>query len=114
MGSSIVCIESAKAALPTRHIKLSQAVDSPRLNLPPLYGALSMMGKGAKEAMNSPFPLFHAKLVKYTSPSWRKQYNILSAFLQDAINEARERERASRKQELGLVTDADCVLDMII
>ncbi|CAE6508572.1 unnamed protein product [Rhizoctonia solani] len=114
MGSSFGCIESAQAALLVNCTQISPVVDFPQPNLPPLYEALVTMGKSIEAAMNAPFPFLHAKLVKYTSPSWRKQYSILSTFLKNAIKEARERESITRRREAGLATDADCVLDMII
>ncbi|KAG8700977.1 hypothetical protein FRC11_012524, partial [Ceratobasidium sp. 423] len=114
MGSSFGCIGSAQTALPTGTLQSSCVVQLPRPNPPPLYGAVSAMMEGVEAAIKAPFPSLYAWLNKYTSSSWRKQFNILSSFLNHAITEARERESMTEKDESGLATDADCVLDMII
>ncbi|KAH7334105.1 cytochrome P450 [Rhizoctonia solani] len=114
MGSSFGCIEATQAALPTNCIQSGHIMDFPRPSLPPLHQSICAMGESIDAAMKAPFPSLHAQLVKYTSPSWRKQYNILSTFLKNAIAEARERENTAGNKEVGLATDADCVLDMII
>ncbi|CAE7211660.1 unnamed protein product [Rhizoctonia solani] len=114
IGSLFGCIESARAALPIASVASAPIVHFPRPNPPPLYEAVNAMMESVEGAIRAPFPSLHARVVKYTSPSWRKQFGMLSSFLNHTILESRERETMSTNRDVGLATDADCILDMII
>ncbi|CAE6443581.1 unnamed protein product [Rhizoctonia solani] len=113
-GSLFGCIKSAHAALPTGATQLSPIVYFPNPNPPPLYEAVSVIMESIEAAIKAPFPSLHARLIKYTSFSWRKQFGVLSSFLNQAITESRGREKSAENKDVGLATDSDCVLDMII
>ncbi|CAE6368019.1 unnamed protein product [Rhizoctonia solani] len=113
-GSVFGCIESARATLPTGTTQSTPSAQFPQPNPPLLYKATSAMMESVEAAIKAPFPSLHARLVKYTSPLWRKQFGILSSFLNQAIVESRGRETLIKNKDVGLATDADCVLDMII
>ncbi|KAH7334115.1 cytochrome P450 [Rhizoctonia solani] len=113
-GSSFGCIESALAALPTGRIQWAPIVHLPSPIPPLLYGAVSAMMESVEAAIKAPFPSLHARLIKYTSPSWRKQFGIFSSFLEHAISESRKQEAMTEERDVRLATDADCVLDMIV
>ncbi|GAB1524644.1 hypothetical protein RhiTH_007798 [Rhizoctonia solani] len=114
MGSPLGCVETAYNALSAEVIQSNGIVHLPQFDLPPLHEALRAMMESIERASGSPFPMLSARLFTYTSPVWRKQYKLLNSFLSNAISHSREREAILGSKGEGLVTDADCVLDMII
>ncbi|CAE6437736.1 unnamed protein product [Rhizoctonia solani] len=114
MGFPLGSIELAHASLPTEPIQSDGIAHIPRPNTPPLYEAISTLVTSVGEAVTSPFPWLHGRLVKYISPSWRKGHRLLCSFLNSKISEAREQESLVGEQGNGLATDADCIVDMIV
>ncbi|KAH7317991.1 cytochrome P450 [Rhizoctonia solani] len=115
MGNLLGCVNSMHAALLIGHTRQEAGIAYlPRPELPPLYGAISRMMQSIDSASKSAFPSLYALIFSYASPSWRKQYNSISSFLNGAIVEARERESMTGRKGSSLAADADCVLDMII
>ncbi|CAE6448841.1 unnamed protein product [Rhizoctonia solani] len=113
LGSSLGCVEAACNALPSSLFQSSEIVHLPRCEPPALHEALKAMMESIEKASTTPFPLLSARLFTYTSPNWRKHYNLLSSFLSAAIARSREREAILGNAHKELATDADCVLDMI-
>jgi hypothetical protein len=74
------------------------------------------MMESIERTSSAPFPALSARLFVWTSPAWRKSYDMLSTFFNEGITQARARESENMmmKQGEGLATDADCVLDMIV
>ncbi|KAG8683309.1 hypothetical protein FRC11_013713, partial [Ceratobasidium sp. 423] len=115
MGHPLGCVESILADLSTAQLHESAGIAHfSRPKLPPLYEAIVAMIGSLDRACKVPFPLLYARIFNYGSSSWRKEYNSLVAFLNNAIVEARGRERATDQKGDGLSTDADSVLDMLI
>ncbi|KAH7339906.1 cytochrome P450 [Rhizoctonia solani] len=114
LGSSLGSVEAAYNALPSSPFQLSGIVNLPHVQPPPLHKALKALMESIEKASTAPFPLLSARLFTYTSPTWRKQFNLFSSFLSDAIACSREKEAILGNKDGGLATDADCVLDMII
>ncbi|CAE6509727.1 unnamed protein product [Rhizoctonia solani] len=114
LGTLLGCIEAAYNALPTRLFRSSGVVHLPHCEPPALHEALKAIMESIEKASATPFPLLSARLFTYTSPTWRKHYNLLSSFLSTAIARSRERESILGNKIGGLATDADCVLDMIV
>ncbi|EUC59461.1 cytochrome P450 family protein [Rhizoctonia solani AG-3 Rhs1AP] len=115
LGYPLGGVTSARNALPTGRIQESGGIANlPRSDTPPLYGVIHTMMKSVDRASKAAFPMLYAQIFSYTSPSWRKQYNMIRTFLDSAIAEARTRENTIGKDGSSLATDADCVLDMIV
>ncbi|CUA76949.1 Putative cytochrome P450 CYP13A10 [Caenorhabditis elegans] [Rhizoctonia solani] len=115
LGYPLGCVDSARTALPTEQVPVSGGIAQlPRSDPPPLYGAINKMFESLDRVSKVAFPLLHAYIFSYASPSWRKQYNLIRSFLNNAILEARVRESTLGQDGGNLTTDADCVLDMII
>ncbi|KAJ1304877.1 hypothetical protein OPQ81_006011 [Rhizoctonia solani] len=114
LGSPLGCVEAAYNALPSNLFQSGPVVHLPDFEPPALHEALKAMMESIEKASASPFPLLSARLFTYTSPTWRKHYNLLSSFLSNAIARSCEREAILSNKGEGLATDADCVLDMII
>ncbi|CAE6380490.1 unnamed protein product [Rhizoctonia solani] len=115
MGRPLGYVESTRAALMLEHSQIKDGVASiARLEAAPLYDAINTMMKSMHGAFTSVFPSVYAFVSCYASPSWRKQYNSISSFLNEAVTEARERDNTANENGTMLATDADCVLDMII
>lgn len=110
MGSPLGCVDAAYTALQTYPFQPSL----PHVESPPLHEALRAMMELIERSSSAAFPSLSAKLFKFFSPKWRKQYAMLSEFFNRAIAQARERENAAGQKGDGLATDADCVLDMIV
>jgi cytochrome P450 len=114
MGSSPGCIDAAHEALSICLLESSDVVQLPDVESPPLHEALRAMMESIERASAAAFPWLTARLFIWTSPEWRKQYDMLSTFFNQAVAQARARENAVASSGDGLSTDADCVLDMII
>ncbi|KAF8744400.1 cytochrome P450, partial [Rhizoctonia solani] len=115
MGHPLGCVESTRAALQLNPPQKKDGIALiPRSEVPPLYNAVNAMMKSMHGASRAAFPSVYAVVSCYASPSWRKQYNLISSFLNDAIIDAREQENITKEKGAALATDADCVLDMII
>ncbi|KAG8714346.1 hypothetical protein FRC11_008830 [Ceratobasidium sp. 423] len=114
MGSPLGCVGAAYNALPSSLFQSGGVVHLPHFEPPPLHKALKAIMESIEKASTAPFPLLSARLFTYTSPTWRKHYNLLSSFFSSAIAHAREREAILGNKGEGLAIDADCVLDMII
>jgi hypothetical protein len=114
MGSGLGCVEAAYNAFPSKIFQSDGVAHLPHFQPPPLHEALRAIMESIERASGSPFPMLSARLFTYTSPTWRKQYKLLSSFFSSAIIRSREREAILGNKGEGLATDADCVLDMII
>ncbi|KAG9076153.1 hypothetical protein FRC06_009672 [Ceratobasidium sp. 370] len=111
MGISPGCIDTAYISLPVPTSR-TDAIHLPHSSSPPLHTALRTMMESIEYTSQAAFPSLTARLFVWPSPAWRKSYNMLSTFFNQAIAQARaggDMEKAG-----GLVTDADCVLDMIV
>ncbi|CUA76947.1 Cytochrome P450 4V2 [Rhizoctonia solani] len=116
MGHPLGCIDSGLASLLAEQIQKPTDTDIAyfsRPELPPLHKAIVEMIQSLDRVCKVPFPMLYARIFKYGSPSWRKEYNSITTFLNNAIAEAQQR-RDTTEKENGLSSDADCVLDMLV
>jgi hypothetical protein len=95
-----------------------RSVDSGVLNIsngePPIISqAITTLMASANLAVTLPFPWVTFPIYLWFYPDWHKQRNLLRAFLLDAIDAAKKREDLIA-QSGELLTDADCVVDMLI
>jgi hypothetical protein len=76
-----------------------------------MYNAVRNITHKTAWEMKLPFPSITYPIFMRLSPSWRRDGAMLRSFLMDKVTEARQRlgERSD-----GLLTDTDCVLDMLI
>ncbi|CCO31039.1 Steroid 21-hydroxylase [Rhizoctonia solani AG-1 IB] len=115
MGHPLGYVESTRTTLPLVRPEMKDEIAFiPRPEASPLHEAVNAMMKSMNGASMAAFPTVYAFVSCYASPSWRKEYNTLSSFLNNAVTEAHERENATKGNDTLLATDADCVLDMII
>ncbi|CAE6523753.1 unnamed protein product [Rhizoctonia solani] len=116
MGHPLGCIDSGLASLLAEQIQKPTDTDIAYFSypkLPPLHKAIVEMIQSLDRVCKVPFPMLYARIFKYGSPSWRKEYNSITTFLNNAIAEAQQR-RDTTEKENGLSSDADCVLDMLV
>ncbi|KAG8746639.1 hypothetical protein FRC10_004242 [Ceratobasidium sp. 414] len=111
MGISPDCVDTAYISL-AASTSNTGVIHIPHSSSPPLHMALRTMMESIEYTSQAAFPGLTARLFVWPSPAWRKSYNMLSAFFNEGIAQARARE--SMELAKGLATDADCVLDMIV
>ncbi|KAF8758714.1 Cytochrome P450 [Rhizoctonia solani] len=99
MGHPLGCVESTRAALQLNPPQKKDGIALiPRSEVPPLYNAVNAMMKSMHGASRAAFPSVYAVVSCYASPSWRKQYNLISSFLNDAIIDARNKKTSQKKR----------------
>jgi hypothetical protein len=79
----------------------------------PLSRSISALVTKIDHGANLPFPSVTFPIYLWLSPTWRKEREFLRSFLLDAVEAAKRREDVAA-QSTGLMTDADCVADMLI
>ncbi|CAE6426039.1 unnamed protein product [Rhizoctonia solani] len=114
MGHPLGCLQSALASLSAEKTEVLASTTIAyfsRPEFPPLHRAIIKMIQGLDRATKVPFPLLYARIFNYGSPSWRKEYNSIIAFLGSAIAKSQD---VAEQSSSGLSTDANSVLDMLV
>jgi hypothetical protein len=79
----------------------------------PLCRAIGALVANIDRGATLPFPGVTFPIYLWFSSTWRKEQKLLRTFLFDTIETARKREDLAAKSG-ELMTDADCVVDMLI
>lgn len=101
-------IDAAYNSLPSSLPSSAAIAHIPPPPTTPLHASVRAMIASVERLATAPFPFLAARL-EWISPTWRKHYTYLNTFFDNKIAEARK-----NVEDMDLVTDADCVVDMAV
>ena len=113
MGFSFGCVEAAIRSISASPSGTQDVINISIGDPPPLYRAVQTTLSYITLTSKLPFPSITMPIYMWLSSRWRNDRHLLRTFMLDKIAEAR-RKVDSLAQPGGLVTDADCILDMLI
>jgi hypothetical protein len=112
-GSTSGGLDHALGSISTSSSTEPGVLDISNGEIMPLCRAIGALITNIDQGATLPFPSVTFPIYLWFSPTWRKEHKLLRTFLFDTIETARQREDLVA-QSGGLMTDADCVVDMLI
>ncbi|QRV94362.1 cytochrome P450 family protein [Ceratobasidium sp. AG-Ba] len=82
-------------------------------DLPPICQAINTMMSTISLGLKLPFASVLLPIYNRISPSWRSDHRLVYTYLWDIVEAARARE-TTLAERVDLLTDADCVVDMLV
>lgn len=113
IGSSLGSIENAIHSVSVGSSGMRNALDITTGDPKPVFRAIDKLISYAGQALQLPFPSVTIPIYMRLSPTWRRDSNLVRAFLLDNIVAARRRED-HLDQSRELMTDAECIVDMLM
>lgn len=113
LGSSLGCVKDAISSVSLGSASTHNVVDIGIEDPTQIYHAVHTVLAYATRAATLPFASITFPIYLWCSPTWRRDSNLLRTFLFNKVVAARQRGGNLIKSD-QLLTDADCVLDMLI
>jgi cytochrome P450 len=105
------CLEGAIGSVSINPSDTADVLDIVTRDPGPIYHAIRSLKTHVTRGTTLPSVIFPIYL--WFSPEWRRDQSLIRSFLMDKISAARKHEDNLEKSD-ELITDADCVLNMLI
>ncbi|QRV79719.1 cytochrome P450 family protein [Ceratobasidium sp. AG-Ba] len=112
-GSKVESLDLTLSSMRSPTFDKSGVANFHHLSQPTLVQAFTTLMAGAHLGRQIPFRSLAIPMVLWFYPGWTKSRNTVRSYLQDALESSIKREDVATT-EGSLLTDADCVIDMVV